>query len=124
VLLVVPDLAPNQVLVHAAPDSPRARVEPTPRLVLLERWALSFARTPGPPADVAPSTSYKLAIPLFRSLYALLRLLPAWALLRRLRRRTGRPNRSGLSIRLRPRAAAADEPELGFMDFGARHLVL
>jgi autophagy-related protein 13 len=76
----------------------RVRVEPTPRYIVLETWTLSFAPRPAEEdgsIDVALPTIYKHGIPLFRSLYSLLRVLPAWKLYKRLKRRTG------LSIELR-----------------------
>ncbi|KAJ8594090.1 phosphorylated protein that interacts with Vac8p, partial [Rhizopogon salebrosus TDB-379] len=84
VLLSVPDLTNNQVLVHLAHDSSRLRVDPTPRHIVLENWLLNFTpSSPEAPGDsdadsVAPSTIYKHGIPLFRSIYSLLRLLPSW----------------------------------------------
>ncbi|KAJ7437386.1 hypothetical protein FB451DRAFT_1570684 [Mycena latifolia] len=79
---------------------------PSPRFVLLEEWVLAFAppassaassssaastksesrssastsrsSSTDEEADVAPPTIYKNAIPLFRALFALLRILPAW----------------------------------------------
>ncbi|KAH7929215.1 hypothetical protein BV22DRAFT_1003358 [Leucogyrophana mollusca] len=108
VLLSVPELTNNQVLVYLAPDSSRLRIDPTPRHILLENWLLNF--TPGSPptrfgedqGDVAPSTIYKHGIPLFRSLYSLLRILPSWKLFKKLRRRTAGAYRNGnLSIQLR-----------------------
>ncbi|KAG6819253.1 hypothetical protein H0H93_013727 [Arthromyces matolae] len=85
VLLSVPELTNNQVLVHLPPESSRVRIHPTPRFVLLETFVLDFV--PGPPVDVPLPTIYKHGIPLFRSLYTLLRVLPAWKLHKRLRRR-------------------------------------
>ena len=149
VLLSVPELTSNQVLVYQAPDSSRVRIEPTPRHILLETWLLVFSPTPSSPsspssrqqqysygevdssastssstsAEVAPSTIYKHCITLFRSLFSLLRILPAWRLYKRLRRRTGGGNRNGsLGIRLRVRglgiddgdSMAVDESVLGF----------
>ncbi|KAF8505218.1 autophagy-related protein 13, partial [Gautieria morchelliformis] len=84
VLLSVPELATNQVLVLSDPAAPRARVDPTPRLVLLESWHVQFAPAPhrdardAPHADVALSTVYKQGISVFRSMFTLLRVLPAW----------------------------------------------
>jgi autophagy-related protein 13 len=119
VLLSIPELAHNQVLVHLAPDSSRLRVDPTPRYILLESWRLSFNASPYPPedqVDVAPSTIYKHGIPLFRSLYSLLRILPAWKVFKRLRRRTG-GNRNGiLSIQLR--VPALDDQLDSILGFG------
>ncbi|KDQ52252.1 hypothetical protein JAAARDRAFT_139171 [Jaapia argillacea MUCL 33604] len=131
VLLCVPELNNNQVLVYIAPDSSRIRVEPTPRQVLLESWTLSFASHPAEDrGDVAPPTMYKHGIPLFRSLYTLLRILPAWKQYQRLRRRTGGPNRIGnLQIRLEVRNAADDDsddsdgPE-GILGFGKPRCLL
>ncbi|KAI0826570.1 autophagy-related protein 13-domain-containing protein [Trametes gibbosa] len=106
VLLCVPELATNQVLVYLAPDSSRVRIDPTPRYIVLESWNIEF--TPNHArfndsddrTDVAPATMYKHGIPLFRSIFTLLRVLPAWKLARRLRRRVG-GSRSGFSIQLR-----------------------
>ncbi|KAJ7732076.1 phosphorylated protein that interacts with Vac8p, partial [Mycena maculata] len=88
VLLSVPPAGGGTALVHAPS---RTRVEPEPRFVLLEEWVLAFASAStatsssadrggegGRDADVLPPTIYKNAIPLFRALYALLRVLPAW----------------------------------------------
>ncbi|KAH6901556.1 autophagy-related protein 13-domain-containing protein [Coprinopsis sp. MPI-PUGE-AT-0042] len=99
VVLCIPELNNNQVLVHLPPETTRRfRVEPTPRYIVLETWTLSFApRTAQEDGsiDVALPTIYKHGIPLFRSLYSLLRALPTWKLYKRLKRRTG------LSIELR-----------------------
>ncbi|KAF8873265.1 autophagy-related protein 13-domain-containing protein [Infundibulicybe gibba] len=107
VLLSIPELNNNQVLVYLAPDSSRIRVDPTPRYIVLETWTLAFTpRLAGEDdnPDVALPTIYKHGIPLFRSLFSLLRLLPTWKLYKRLRRRTGGSNRNGnLSIQLRVR---------------------
>ena len=62
VLLAVPELSPNQALVYrTAPDSPRVRVEPTPKYILLESWQLVFAPQRGhaSESDLAPSSIYK-----------------------------------------------------------------
>ncbi|KAI3607789.1 autophagy protein [Moniliophthora roreri] len=123
VLLTIPDLTTNQVLVYNAPDTSRVRVEPTPRTILLERWILTF--TPRDTRDdddtdeswhVAPSTIYKHGIPLFRSLYSLLRILPTWKLCKRLRRRgSAQVNRgNGLSIQVRVR----EHDDHTMLDFG------
>ncbi|PFH49853.1 hypothetical protein AMATHDRAFT_132443, partial [Amanita thiersii Skay4041] len=91
VLLAVPELSNNHVLVALAQSqqqqqsqpgsSSRIRIEPTPRYVLLESWSMTFTSRPKdvpPPTDVALPTIYKHGIPLFRSLFSLLRILPAW----------------------------------------------
>ncbi|KAF8635112.1 hypothetical protein AX15_000549 [Amanita polypyramis BW_CC] len=80
----------------------RIRIEPTPRYVLLERFALTFTVRPRdipPPTDIALPTIYKHGIPLFRSLFSLLRILPAWKLYKKLRRRMPGPS-SQLAIQL------------------------
>ncbi|KAJ6475971.1 autophagy-related protein 13-domain-containing protein [Mycena vitilis] len=101
VLLVVPPPGSGTALVHTPSGT---RIDPEPRYVLLEEWVLgltpftaasdasrssassSTAEEEGD-ADVLPSTIYKHAIPLFRALFALLRILPAWRVVRKL---TGR----------------------------------
>ncbi|KAI9063594.1 hypothetical protein FKP32DRAFT_1552003, partial [Trametes sanguinea] len=107
VLLCVPELVTNQVLVYLAPDSSRVRIDPTPRYILLESWNLDFAPNHAGShgsddhVDVQPSTMYKHGIPLFRSIFTLLRVLPAWKLARRLRRRVGVGRNGHFSIQLR-----------------------
>ncbi|KAI0674350.1 autophagy-related protein 13-domain-containing protein [Trametes maxima] len=107
VLLCIPELATNQVLVYPAPDSTRVRIDPTPRYIVLESWNVEFnpfsAGSQGSDdhTDVAPSTIYKHGIPLFRSIFTLLRVLPAWKLARRLRRRVGGGRNGNFSIQLR-----------------------
>ena len=92
------------MLVYLAPDSSRVRIEHTPRYIVLESWALDF--TPhalsydNTPTDVQPATMYKYSIPLLRSIFSLLRILPAWKLARRLRRVGGSRNGS-FNIQLR-----------------------
>lgn len=104
VLLCIPELATNQVLVYLAQDSSRVRIDPTPRYIVLESWNLEYSPHPhGQPytQDVAPSTMYKHGIPLFRSIFTLLRVMPAWKLARRLRRRVGGNRGGNFSIQLR-----------------------
>ncbi|KAI1798162.1 autophagy-related protein 13-domain-containing protein [Ganoderma leucocontextum] len=104
VLLCVPELATNQVLVYIAPDSSRVRIDPTPRYIVLESWNLDYVQyrdNRHQTQDVAPSTMYKHGIPLFRSIFTLLRVLPAWKLARRLRRRVGGNRNGNFSIQLR-----------------------
>ncbi|KAJ6541187.1 autophagy-related protein 13-domain-containing protein [Mycena vulgaris] len=119
VLLAVPPPGGGTVLVHAAS---RTRVEPSPRFVLLEEWILAFAAPASSAAsssssastksdtsgststeedgDVAPPTIYKNAIPLFRALYALLRILPAWRAGRKLAGRRANGGRLRVVVRL------------------------
>lgn len=114
VLLSIPELSNNQVLVHVAPDSSRARVDPPPKFILLETWLINFV--PGSPQysnDVAPSTIYKLGIALFRSVYALLRILPTWKSHRPLRRRVG-GSAGAFTLQLRLRSEGPDDRVLAF----------
>ncbi|KAI0321425.1 autophagy-related protein 13-domain-containing protein [Amylostereum chailletii] len=117
VLLAVPDLSPNQVLVYRGPDSARIRVEPTPKFVLLESWTLAFTPQTLSRAEVvelAPPSIYKHGIGFFRSIYTLLRVLPAWKLQKRLNRRVSSRN-AALSIQLRVvRAGESDDDTLRF----------
>ncbi|KAG5644422.1 hypothetical protein DXG03_008517 [Asterophora parasitica] len=100
VLLTIPELTHNQVLVHISPDSSRVRIHPTPRYVLLESYVLDFIPARAP-ADVPLPTIYKHGIPLFRSLFTLLRILPVWKLHKRLRRRAGGGPSLGITLRVR-----------------------
>ncbi|CAL1710854.1 unnamed protein product [Somion occarium] len=90
VLLSIPELTNNQVLAYVAPDSSRSPIDPSPKYILLENWSLVFTphQTNLPSedrSDVTPPTIYKHGISLFRSMFTLLRILPAWKLARRLR---------------------------------------
>ena len=114
VLLSVPELNNNQVLVHVAPDSSRARVDPPPKFILLETWAVNFVPDQSQHSgDVAPSTIYKLGIALFRSVYALLRILPTWKSHRQLRRRVG-GSAGAFTLQLRLRSEGPDDRILAF----------
>ncbi|KDR79468.1 hypothetical protein GALMADRAFT_243561 [Galerina marginata CBS 339.88] len=125
VLLSVPELTNNQVLVYMSPDSSRVRIEPTPRFILLETWSL--AMQPGSnqhgdaSTDVALPIIYKHGIVLFRSVFSLLRVLPAWKFYKRLKRKTGGVNRNGhLGITLRVRSSGDSETDRNILGFGAR----
>ncbi|KDQ23490.1 hypothetical protein PLEOSDRAFT_1114454 [Pleurotus ostreatus PC15] len=118
VLLTIPELASNQVLVHLSNDIP-SRIDPTPRYILLESHVLNFAHhgstasfssSSSSASDVAPPTIYKHGIPLFRSLYTLLRVLPAWKLYKRLKRRAGRNGNMTIIVRVKE----ADDDVLEF----------
>jgi hypothetical protein len=125
VLLRIPELVNNQVLVHISPDNhARTRIHPTPPYILLESWLLQFDPNPSSShssasssplssshdtPDVAPSTIYKHGIPLFRSFYTLLRILPAWKLHRRLRRKVGGNRNGNFSIQIRLHNTDRDE---------------
>ncbi|KAF9652689.1 hypothetical protein BDM02DRAFT_3088754 [Thelephora ganbajun] len=116
VLLSVPELNNNQVLVHVAPDSSRARVDPPPKSILLETWVINFVPDGSQySGDVAPSTIYKLGIALFRSVYALLRILPTWKSHRPLRRRVG-GSAGAFTLQLRLRSEGPDDRTLAFSE--------
>lgn len=67
---------------------------------------------------LALPTIYKHGIPLFRSLYSLLRVLPVWTLYKRLKRRTGGVNRNGhLGISLRVKPLEESDDALGILAF-------
>ncbi|KAJ3966918.1 autophagy-related protein 13-domain-containing protein [Lentinula raphanica] len=118
VLLTVPDtLTNNQVLVYISPDSSRVPIQTVYKYILLERWTLELnfqdiypsssdssvsstsTGSSGGSGSVSLATLYKHGISLFRSLYSLLRVLPAWKLSKRLR--TRRPNAGGLGVQVR-----------------------
>lgn len=68
---------------------------------------------------LALPTIYKHGIPLFRSLYSLLRVLPVWKLYKRLKRRTGGVNRNGhLGISLRVKPLEESVEALDILAFG------
>lgn len=114
VLLAVPEMNNNQVLVHVAPDSSRVRVDHPPKFILLETWVINFIPDGSQySGDVAPSTIYKLGIALFRSVYALLRVLPTWKMHRQLRRRIG-GSAGAFTLQLRLRSEVPDDRILAF----------
>ncbi|EKM77455.1 hypothetical protein AGABI1DRAFT_130157 [Agaricus bisporus var. burnettii JB137-S8] len=97
VVLSIPELAPDQAL-------PRVQVDPAPRSVLLEVWSVSLAGSEN--TSVTPPPIYKHGMALFRSIYTLLRTLPAWSLYKRIRRRSGRAAAMSISLRLLPHTDA------------------
>ncbi|TFY77267.1 hypothetical protein EWM64_g6743, partial [Hericium alpestre] len=115
VLLAVPAVTPNQVLVYREqPNAPRIRIDPVPRFILLESWSLAFVprnSPPDPESDPVPSTIYKHGIGLFRSVFTLLHVLPAYKLSKRLHRRNGA---FGIVVRI-----AGSEPDDGILRFGS-----
>lgn len=132
VLLSIPELGnSNQVLVYQTPDSTRTRVDPIPKHILLEEWILDFktsshsqlwATDDDEGGPVAPSTIYKHGIPLFRSLYSLLRILPSWKLFRKLRRRNGLGRNLNLTMQLRLKGSIEDTN--GVLQFGSYYYML
>lgn len=118
-LLSVPDLSANQVLVSRGADSSRLRIDPTPQFILLESWSVQFSprrEGSGSDTDLGLSTVYKHGIGLFRSIYTFLRVLPAWKLHKRLRRRGAVPSNrnANLNIELRVRSGQNQGGVLGF----------
>ncbi|KAF8203400.1 hypothetical protein K438DRAFT_2015135 [Mycena galopus ATCC 62051] len=86
-------------LVH----TPTTRVEPEPRRVLLEElfWDTSSTDSETDSESVLP-TMHRNALPLFRAFFALLRILPAWRVVRKL---TGRKPGGGTLSRVGARSA-------------------
>ncbi|KAH7096126.1 autophagy-related protein 13-domain-containing protein [Auriculariales sp. MPI-PUGE-AT-0066] len=84
VILAVPDQLANGdvVVLNGVP------VQPTPRGLVVERWSLVFDPHTGNDKLELPIV-YKQGISLFRSLYTLVRILPAWKLYKRAARRRG-----------------------------------
>ncbi|KAF8900759.1 autophagy-related protein 13-domain-containing protein [Gymnopilus junonius] len=125
VLLSIPELTNNQVLVYMSPDSSRVRIEPTPRYILLETWSLDMNTQSqnqnhrDTNTDVALPIIYKHGIVLFRSVFSLLRVLPAWKFYKRLKRRLGGVNRNHLAIKLRVRSPGDSETERHILGFDA-----
>lgn len=135
ILLTIPELTHNQVIVFHDSNATRIRVDPTPRYILLESWTVSFtpssrsspsssaAYASEPPssqdrAEIALSTVYKQSISVFRSLYTLLRVLPAWRLHKRSARRS-RTRNTNSSMGIEVRVANAERAlESGILDFG------
>ncbi|KAG8962550.1 hypothetical protein FRC03_004030, partial [Tulasnella sp. 419] len=125
IFLSIPHTSTNQVLVLTH-TSHRTRIDPTPRHILLESWTVDLSRassgssistsstastsvssTSSSISEVELPTVYKQAIALFRSLYTLLRILPAWKLHRRLRKRTRTGLGGGMALEMRVEAVDA-----------------
>jgi len=68
-------------------------------------------------SSVALPTIYKNGIPLFRSLFSLLRILPAWKVAKRLKRR-GIGSGNGMSILLRVVEADEEADVKDILGFG------
>ncbi|TDL18652.1 hypothetical protein BD410DRAFT_728253 [Rickenella mellea] len=134
VLLTIPELTNNQVLVLHDPPASRVRVDPTPSHILLESWQLEFAPSPAwyssgtnTSGEVTLSAVYKHGICLYRSLFALLRVLPTWRLYQRLRRRGAGlgPTRNGaLGIEMRIGPLSTDTDGSHILGFGEHFLSL
>lgn len=133
VLLCIPELTSTQVLAYVSPDSSRIPMDPTPSFILLETWNIAFRPhephysgrpTPDDRPEVAPSTIYKHGISLFRSIFTLLRLLPAWKLAKR---RPGGNRYENFSIKLRvegmDQARGASHGVFGFGESLSLHLL-
>ncbi|KAF9935602.1 autophagy protein 13, partial [Modicella reniformis] len=99
-LLDTTELSSNQMLVLMDEDNRKNRVDisgsssapetplgqpRTRRNIILESWSLTLSNVSTDPVPEAPVV-YKKSIIFFRSLYAYMRLLPAYQLYRRLRR--------------------------------------
>ncbi|KAF7324536.1 Autophagy-related protein 13 [Mycena kentingensis (nom. inval.)] len=120
VVLAVPPPGGGTALVHAPTST---RIEPEPRFVLLEEWTLACSPVSDSSStqssstddnDILPPTIYKNSIPLFRAIYALLRILPAWRTVLKLGKRRGTGKALRVMVRLRP----DDEPRGTVLEFG------
>ncbi|KDR66385.1 hypothetical protein GALMADRAFT_259488 [Galerina marginata CBS 339.88] len=119
-LLSIPELSDDQKLTCISPDSSLITIETTQRFILLEKWMLTM--TPHDhdtlSAGVSIPVAYKHAIVLFRSVFSLLRILPAWNLCTLLKSKPGNVNRNGqLGIKLRVGSSGeleGGEPIVGF----------
>ena len=100
------------------PDGPRVKIERNKRYILLEQWTLQVDQ--GAPVEASGDKAlpiiYKHGIVLFRSLYSLLRVLPAWKLKlhNRLHRKVGA---GGMSIELKVRSEVPQDQVLVFSEF-------
>ena len=121
------------MLVQHPPNASRTRVEPTPSHILLESWTLTFqATTVSSSQSSSPTTSstsssgevslatvYKHIMSVIRSMYTMLRVLPAWRICKRLRRRPGAARQNGqLGIDLR--VYTQGDEGMQYLDFGKR----
>ncbi|KAF9953591.1 autophagy protein 13 [Mortierella alpina] len=99
-LLDTSELSPSQMLVLMDENNRKSRVDisshssssttplgqaRTRRSIILESWSLTLSNTP-PDRIPEPPVVYKKSIIFFRSLFAYMRLLPAYQLYRRLRK--------------------------------------
>ncbi|KAF9351162.1 autophagy protein 13 [Mortierella sp. AD094] len=99
-LLDTSELSPNQMLVLVDDNNRKNKIDitgpsstastplgqgRTRRNIILESWSLTLSNNPPDPAP-EPPVVYKKSIIFFRSLFAYMRLLPAYQLYRRLRK--------------------------------------
>ncbi|KAF9401908.1 autophagy protein 13 [Mortierella sp. AD011] len=99
-LLDTSELSPNQMLVLVDDNNRKNKIDitgpsstastplgqgRTKRNIILESWSLTLSNNPPDPAP-EPPVVYKKSIIFFRSLFAYMRLLPAYQLYRRLRK--------------------------------------
>ncbi|KAK4704832.1 autophagy-related protein 13, partial [Phenoliferia sp. Uapishka_3] len=129
-------MTPNQVLVLSDNRGRRFRVDSSPMSsspgpqspsgigssgvrspritrpnVILERWTLSLVPPYNPTSSPELPSVYKAAIILFRTLFTLVRTLPAWGLYRRLARRKAGVGGAGLQIGCRMSMGEESERE-------------
>ncbi|KAF9994164.1 autophagy protein 13 [Entomortierella chlamydospora] len=101
-LLDTSELSPNQMLVLVDDNNRKNKIDitgpsstastplgqgRTRRNIILESWSLTLSNNPPDPAP-EPPVVYKKSIIFFRSLFAYMRLLPAYQLYRRLRKQS------------------------------------
>ncbi|KAF9211539.1 autophagy protein 13 [Podila verticillata] len=124
-MLDTSELSHNQMLVLVDENNRKSRVDVgssmastpgqprTRRNIILESWSLTLSNTPPDPVP-EPPVVYKKSIIFFRSLFAYMRLLPAYQLYRRLRKQN-----HSLKIGFRvsrgqtPEDSMLQEPEIG-----------
>lgn len=118
ILLCTSDIPPSQNLAYQPTNTASyLPVEPLPKYILLERWEMAFhprSREDSSSVhfdangyefvktEVTPQHLHKQGVSLFRSVFTLLRVLPAWSLAKSLLVRAGddgRPGRTEIEVR-------------------------
>ncbi|BFZ57665.1 autophagy protein 13 [Savitreella phatthalungensis] len=102
VYALIRDLTPNQTLVVVDTDGRRHDLGITQGELALERWQIDWVPHGQLRDRPDPSASYKKAVVVFRSLYSIARLLPAW----KLKQRLSKSRTPGLKIGLRLRSGS------------------
>lgn len=112
------NLSPNQALIATDDEGKRWDITDALRAgsekgrkaaeLIVERWIIQLDPTAPSKADEQLPNVYKKGVVLFRSLYAYLRMLPAWKLHRRLARQSG--SNGGLRLKYRLRQGSSSSP--------------
>ena len=102
VLLAVPRISRDEVIVHTFPDAQPELLDQSHSHILLETWTIvHVARTPQGHDEYLPHVTFKECTSLLRSIYTMLRMLPAWKLDSRLTKQTHRGSKPKFSVVLR-----------------------